>query len=126
MYDAIQNINYEQLVTPTDRLLVGKGRTRPPTSPTGVPRPQQFPRGSSPDFDFERTIHQRTEVPGRAWALVKQPLAIVCLLLAIAVIVYAAAIVAGNAAAGAVAISGALGGIIGGVLAQREVRRARV
>jgi len=120
--DAIETINFEQIATATDRLLlVGARRRRVQTTPTaGVP----LARGSAPRL-ADKTLVIRTRVPGRFWALVKQPLLLVLMVALIGGVVWAAAALAGPGAASAVALSGALGGLISGVFAQREVRRAR-
>jgi membrane associated rhomboid family serine protease len=117
--DAIEAINFEQLATATDRLLLlGAKRPRARTSSTILADGAR--RGAA-----DRTLVIRTQVPGRLWASIKQPLLIVMLLVVIASVVWAAATIAGPAAASAVALSGALGGVVSGLFAHKGVRRAR-
>jgi hypothetical protein len=123
--DAIETINFEQLATATDRLLLlGARRRRAHTTPVGG---VALARGSAPDIarDIDKTVIVRTQVPGKVWAVVKQALQIAFLVVLIAAVVFAAATIAGPGAASAVLLSGALGGLVSGVFAQRGARRAR-
>jgi membrane associated rhomboid family serine protease len=118
--DAIESINFEQLATATDRLLLlGAKRLRARTSSTTILASKVRRE------DAAKTLVVRAQVPGRRWATVKQPLIILALLLLIASVVWAAATIAGPAAASAVALSGVLGGAISGLFAHKGVRRAR-
>src|SRR5262245_20779759 len=118
--DAIEAINFEQLATATDRLLLlGARRRARPTPPLGIAR------GSAPALPAKRrssTLIIRARVVDRRWTRIKHPLLIVFLVALIGAVVWAAATIAGP---GAVVISGAVGGLVSGVFAQREVRRAR-
>ena len=118
--DAIEAINFEQLATATDRLLLlGAKRLRARTSSTTI-----LANGVRRE-NAAKTLFVRAQVPRRRWASLKQPLIIVALLVLIASVVWLAATIAGPAAASAVALSGALGGVVSGVFAHKGVRRAR-
>jgi len=118
--DAIEAINFEQMATATDRLLLlGAKRRRARTSSTVI-----LANGVRREV-AAKTLVMRTQVPGRLWATVKQPLIITALLALIAAVVWVAATIAGPAAASAVALSGALGGVVSGVFASKGVWRAR-
>ena len=117
--DAIEAINFEQLATATDRLLLlGAKRPRARTSSTILAK---GPRRELAD----KTLVIRAQAPARRWAALKQPLIIAMLLVLIGSVVWAAATIAGGAAASAVALSGVLGGAVSGVFAHKGVRRAR-
>jgi hypothetical protein len=119
--DAIEAINFEQLATATDRLLLlGAKRPRARTSSTTI-----LASGVRREHAAKTLVVVRAQVPRRRWATLKQPLIIVALLALIASVVWVAATIAGPAAASAVALSGALGGVVSGVFAHKGVRRAR-
>ena len=127
--DALRQINLQQLATATDRVL-SLGHRQRRTNPG-------FARGSYAQFsgvdyeEFEKTVRDprvpehtelvRAQSP-RTWGI-QQPLLVAVLILAIVLVLLAASTIVGNAAAGAVGLSGAIGGTIGGILAFREARR---